>query len=112
MKIKRELTQTEWEKIWVDFEAILANHKVDIFLAAGDNHCKTIYNFIQAQKTMLYCISPLYPAHSYELSSEYFEEMHAFNDFYWMNKNVEWCFYAEGNGYPKCYGDAFKKLLK
>jgi hypothetical protein len=111
MEFKRQLNKTEWEKIWIDFEAILSKNKVEIFLVAGDNSCKKIYDFIQEQSTVIYFISPLYPEHSYELSSKHFEEMHAFNDCYWMSKNLEWCFYAEGNGYPKCYGDVFKKLF-
>jgi hypothetical protein len=86
MELKRELSRAKWEDIWTYFEQRLANEKVEIFLVAEDDNCKQVYNFIKGKVELLYIVSPLYAEYSYELSSKYFEEMHSFNDCYWMDK--------------------------
>lgn len=108
---RRVLTEKEWEKIWKIFEQKLKIKEGKGFLTSEDEKFKKIIEFIVDKVDVLYCINPVFYQHSYELSGKWLNEMYSGNDYYWIDKNFEWAIYADGNGYPRIYGEKIGHLL-
>ncbi len=108
---RRVLTEKEWEKIWKIFEQQLKIKESKNFLTSEDEKFKKIIEFIVDKVDVLYCINPVFYQHSYELSGKWLNEMYSGNDYYWIDKNFEWAIYADGNGYPRIYGEKIGHLL-
>jgi hypothetical protein len=108
---RKALTKTEWETVWVNFDAKLKHRKGGKFIDELEASFMYIQDFMAQEVESMYCVSFLNHQYNYELSGKWFAEMYDGSCMYWIDANFEWAFLGDGHGYPKYFGDELERFI-